>query len=91
MSTHWYELPDRQQRILAMRFYGNMTQAEIGQKLGVSQMHVSRLLARALDYLRECLSARSTGSATGSFGRAAGPLRRALARSGGGSPAWPRR
>ncbi len=38
-----------------MRFYGNMTQAEIGQRLGVSQMHVSRLLARALGYLKECL------------------------------------
>ena len=55
VSTHWNELPEREQHILAMRFYGNMTQAEIGQKLGVSQMHVSRLLARALDYLRECL------------------------------------
>ena len=55
VSTHWNELPEREQHILAMRFYGNMTQAEIGQQLGVSQMHVSRLLARALDYLRECL------------------------------------
>jgi RNA polymerase sigma-B factor len=55
VSTHWNELPEREQHILAMRFYGNMTQAEIGQRLGVSQMHVSRLLARALDYLRECL------------------------------------
>ncbi|HXF18968.1 MAG TPA: sigma-70 family RNA polymerase sigma factor, partial [Streptosporangiaceae bacterium] len=55
VSTHWRDLPEREQRILAMRFYGNMTQAEIGQRLGVSQMHVSRLLARALGYLRECL------------------------------------
>jgi len=36
-----------------MRFYGNMTQAEIGERLGISQMHVSRLLAGALGYLRE--------------------------------------
>ncbi len=36
-----------------MRFYGEMTQAEIGQKLGISQMHVSRLLAHALSHLRE--------------------------------------
>jgi RNA polymerase sigma-B factor len=35
-----------------MRFYGDMTQAEIGGKLGISQMHVSRLLAHALTYLR---------------------------------------
>jgi RNA polymerase sigma-B factor len=55
VSTHWRDLPEREQRILAMRFYGNMTQAEIGERLGVSQMHVSRLLARALGYLRECL------------------------------------
>jgi len=55
VSTHWRDLPEREQRILAMRFYGNMTQAEIGERLGVSQMHVSRLLARALNYLRECL------------------------------------
>jgi RNA polymerase sigma-B factor len=55
VSTHWNDLPEREQRILAMRFYGNMTQAEIGQQLGVSQMHVSRLLTRALAYLRECL------------------------------------
>jgi len=36
-----------------MRFYGNMTQAQIGDQLGISQMHVSRLLTRALDFLRE--------------------------------------
>jgi RNA polymerase sigma-B factor len=50
--THWGDLPEREQRILTMRFYGNMTQAEIGDRLGISQMHVSRLLARALRYLR---------------------------------------
>jgi RNA polymerase sigma-B factor len=55
--THWHDLPEREQRILTMRFYGNMTQAEIGQRLGISQMHVSRLLTRALSYLRGCLLA----------------------------------
>jgi RNA polymerase sigma-B factor len=64
VTTHWNELPEREQHILAMRFYGNMTQAEIGQRLGVSQMHVSRLLARALGYLRECLLGGDTRSAT---------------------------
>jgi len=53
--AHWNDLPEREQRILTMRFYGNMTQAEIGERLGISQMHVSRLLARALRYLRHCL------------------------------------
>ncbi len=55
VSAHWNELPERQQRILLMRFYGNMTQAEIGGILGISQMHVSRLLTQSLTYLRECL------------------------------------
>ena len=54
--AHWSTLPQRQQRILAMRFYGNMTQAEIGLRLGISQMHVSRLLDAALTQLRDCLS-----------------------------------
>jgi RNA polymerase sigma-B factor len=49
---HWGDLPARQQRLLMMRFYGNMSQAEIGERMGISQMHVSRLLAAALDYLR---------------------------------------
>jgi RNA polymerase sigma-B factor len=51
--THWDDLPDRLQQILLMRFYGNMTQAEIGSQLHISQMHVSRLLAEALGLLRE--------------------------------------
>ena len=54
--AHWSTLPQRQQRILAMRFYGNMTQAEIGERLGISQMHVSRLLEAALTRLRDCLT-----------------------------------
>ncbi len=55
VATHWNELPQREQRILVMRFYGNLTQAEIGERLGISQMHVSRLLARALNHLRSRL------------------------------------
>ena len=52
---HWSGLPGREQQLLLLRFYGNMTQAEIGEQLGISQMHVSRLLAEALGYLRERL------------------------------------
>jgi len=48
-------LPVRQQRILALRFYGNLTQAQIADKVGISQMHVSRLLADALVQLRRGL------------------------------------
>jgi RNA polymerase sigma-70 factor (sigma-B/F/G subfamily) len=46
-------LPEREQRILTMRFYGNMTQSQIAEWTGVSQMHVSRLLKAALGRLRE--------------------------------------
>jgi RNA polymerase sigma-B factor len=48
-------LPARERQMLAMRFYGNRTQAEIAEELGISQMHVSRLLSRALDWLREAM------------------------------------
>jgi RNA polymerase sigma-B factor len=52
-------LPWRERRILAMRFYGNQTQAEIAARFGISQMHVSRLLSRALNWLREAMLADS--------------------------------
>jgi RNA polymerase sigma-B factor len=52
VAVHWGELPAREQKVLLMRFYGDMTQTQIGRQLGVSQMQVSRLLARALSYLR---------------------------------------
>jgi RNA polymerase sigma-B factor len=55
VNAHWDELPEREQRILVMRFYGNLTQTEIGERLGISQMHVSRLLARALGHLKSRL------------------------------------
>jgi RNA polymerase sigma-B factor len=60
--THWGDLPVREQRLLMMRFYGNMTQAEIGERLGISQMHVSRLLAGALSYLRARMLGQDSGS-----------------------------
>ena len=49
------QLPPREQRMLALRFYGNRSQVEIAAELGVSQMHVSRLLRAALDWLREAM------------------------------------
>jgi RNA polymerase sigma-B factor len=48
-------LPARERQILAMRFYGNHTQMEIAAELGISQMHVSRLLSRALAWLRAAM------------------------------------
>ncbi|MFI0739788.1 RNA polymerase sigma factor SigF [Streptomyces sp. NPDC021100] len=49
------ELPPRDRKILSLRFVGNMTQSEIGEELGISQMHVSRLLSRTLVRLRRGL------------------------------------
>ncbi|MEU5884778.1 sigma factor-like helix-turn-helix DNA-binding protein, partial [Spirillospora sp. NPDC047279] len=43
-------------RILHLRFWGNLTQAQIADKIGVSQMHVSRLLNRTLTRLRNQLT-----------------------------------
>jgi RNA polymerase sigma-B factor len=45
-------LPARQQLILHLRFFEGLTQLEIAGQLGISQMHVSRLLARSLADLR---------------------------------------
>ena len=55
VTRHWDELPEREQRILVLRFYGNFSQEEIAERVGISQMHVSRLLARALSQLRDRL------------------------------------
>lgn len=49
-------LPEREQRILSLRFYGNHTQAEIAEQVGLSQMHVSRLLHHSLTFLRRRLN-----------------------------------
>jgi RNA polymerase sigma-B factor len=51
------QLPERERRILNLRFFAGMTQAEIASRLGISQMHVSRLLARSLGQLRSLAAA----------------------------------
>ena len=51
-------LPARQRVILLLRFQQDMTQSEIAQVMGISQMHVSRLLRQALARLREVARAR---------------------------------
>lgn len=48
-------LTERERLILTLRFYGNQTQVEIAQQVGVSQMHISRLIAAALAKLRSDL------------------------------------
>lgn len=49
------QLPPREKKILLLRFFGNMTQSQIAAEVGISQMHVSRLLARTLAQLRDRL------------------------------------
>lgn len=48
-------LPEREASILRLRFYEELTQSEIAERLGISQMHVSRLMRRCLDDLRAVL------------------------------------
>ena len=50
-------LGPREQKIVVLRFFGNLTQTQIAERVGISQMHVSRLLARSLATLRGHLSA----------------------------------
>jgi len=47
------QLPEREQTILYLRFFQGMTQSRIAERVGISQMHVSRLLTRTLGFLRE--------------------------------------
>ncbi len=51
------ELPAREREVVLLRFYGNMTQSQIGERVGISQMHVSRLLTQSLQRLRQRLAA----------------------------------
>ncbi|MEU4217110.1 SigB/SigF/SigG family RNA polymerase sigma factor [Actinoplanes sp. NPDC026623] len=46
------KLDERERTIVTLRFYGNLTQSQIAERIGVSQMHVSRLLTKALAKLR---------------------------------------
>jgi RNA polymerase sigma-B factor len=46
------DLPDRERRVLFLRFFSGMTQSEIAEEIGVSQMHVSRILSHTLERLR---------------------------------------
>jgi RNA polymerase sigma-B factor len=46
------QLDPREKRILVLRFFKNMTQTQIAEEIGISQMHVSRLLTRTLDQMR---------------------------------------
>ena len=51
------ELPDRQQEIIRLRFFQEKSQSEIAELVGVSQMHVSRLLKRSFEQMRDLMTA----------------------------------
>ena len=55
LAPEMAKLPEREQKIVYLRFYKGLTQSEIASRLGISQMHVSRLLTRTLAQLREAL------------------------------------
>ncbi|MCR8579689.1 sigma-70 family RNA polymerase sigma factor [Streptomyces sp. Isolate_219] len=56
LKPHLAELDARDRTILELRFGAEMTQAEIGKELGLSQMHVSRLITRICARLRKVLA-----------------------------------
>ena len=96
VATHWDELPAREREILRMDFRGGMTQVQIGQRLRISQMQVSRLRAHALGYLRSrLLDLEGTSAANGPCVVATGAHRLCgrlacmeLGRSGRSTAAW---
>lgn len=55
-------LPEREREVVRLRFYERMSQSEIGEIMGMSQMHVSRLLRRSFDQMREWVDDQSTQS-----------------------------
>jgi RNA polymerase sigma-B factor len=57
------DLPAREQRVIRMRFYADMTQAQIAAEIGMSQMYVSRLLSRTLTQLRDGMFTDTTPTA----------------------------
>ena len=57
LKPHLAQLDERERTLIELRFGAEMTQTEIGREMGLSQMHISRLLARALVTLREGLLA----------------------------------
>jgi RNA polymerase sigma-B factor len=53
LAAAWRDLPPQERRVLELRFVHDLTQREIGEVIGFSQMHVSRLLRRALAHLEK--------------------------------------
>lgn len=56
-EPHLRSLPEREQKIIVLRFFRDWTQSQIADELGISQMHVSRLLSQTLKKLRDAVGA----------------------------------
>jgi RNA polymerase sigma-B factor len=59
-------LDERERKILQLRFFDGLTQSQIAQQVGISQMHVSRLIRRSLEKIRNEIAADETSTASGS-------------------------
>jgi RNA polymerase sigma-B factor len=57
IASTWLALPEVERQVLELRFMHDLTQREIGERIGYSQMHVSRLLRRALNRLESAAAA----------------------------------
>ncbi|MBA0052199.1 SigB/SigF/SigG family RNA polymerase sigma factor [Streptomyces sp. AJS327] len=66
-------LPEREQRILYLRFFCDMTQTRIAERLGISQMHVSRLISRSCDRLYREVEGETGARGPGPYGGAERP------------------
>ena len=69
-------LPPREQEIVRLRFYEELSQSEIAERIGISQMHVSRLLRRSFEQMRRRGQAATTTSTTTSEVRRVEPSAR---------------
>jgi len=65
LREHWGELSGLDQKLLLMRFFGNMTQDEIGGQLGVSPHQAAQMLRRAQDALNRQLTEPEPAPGTG--------------------------
>jgi RNA polymerase sigma-B factor len=63
IASIWGALPERERKVIELRFMSDLTQREIGDRMGYSQMHVSRLLRRALSRLEDAAAAAALASA----------------------------
>src|ERR687884_1131727 len=57
LAPGWRVLDDRERKILHLRFFEGLTQSQIAEQVGISQMHVSRLIRRSLEKIREEIAA----------------------------------